>query len=83
MRDFGFDVDNGDEFCELVETFHVSCMPCPQDGENYCLHLVIDQLEANIENVDLDPVCEGNCHELCLENEQTCVEPQTSYETCD
>ncbi|MEC7984582.1 MAG: hypothetical protein VX278_05430 [Myxococcota bacterium] len=83
MGDFGFDVNSGSEFCTLLETFNVSCTPCPTDGESYCLHLVLDQLEANIEALDIDPVCEGNCHEQCVENTPTCTVPQEQYATCE
>ncbi len=44
-----FNSDDANYVCGLVETAGASCEPCPEDGEEYCLFLRGEEIEADIQ----------------------------------
>lgn len=57
-----------DEICKLTESFQAPCEACSSDGEEYCLYVTADQIEAEeVEDLTLEVVDEADTHELCDE----------------
>ena len=83
LSDFGFDAENEDDVCGLLEDLGASCTECSTDGAPYCVRLVLDDLIANAIEEEIVPVCEINCHVLCEENLETCDQPQEENTECN
>lgn len=82
LADFGIAAENEDDVCDLLDGFGAECLACSSDGAPYCLRIVIDDMVANAVDEIIYPVCQGDCHELCEVNLETCTEPQAQNETC-
>lgn len=83
LTDFGIAAENEDDVCGLLQNFGAECIECSSDGAPYCLRIVIDDIVANAVDEIIYPVCQGDCHERCELNLETCTEPQAQNDTCD
>jgi len=51
--------------CTLIVTFGVSCNTCPSDGENLCIDVELDKIEAYSTDTVIEPVEEADTHPDC------------------
>ena len=70
--------DSPDEVCALLINFGVECGAC-NDGENYCVDVLVDQISAGGGGTTIECIDEENCHENCADS--TCAD--TSASACE
>jgi len=68
-----------DQVCALLIGFGVACEPCASDGQNYCVSVLVDQIDAGTINTTLQCVDEADCHPGCATS--TCDD--TSLGECE
>lgn len=81
LQDFTLNADTVDEFVHYLRNLNVEITPCT-DGAEYCMPIVMNNLFAEEIDEEIQPICSANCHELCSSNIDSCLEPQSIWETC-
>jgi hypothetical protein len=60
-----FDLSDPDDACDTLSLLGISCVECPSDGSEYCLTLVLSDIEALATGTPVEVLTEDDISEEC------------------
>jgi hypothetical protein len=71
--------EDPDAVCALLTTFGVACEACSSDAEEYCIQVIVEDLQGSAIGTSLSCVSDEDCHPAC--SSSTCGDPSAGV--CD